>query len=155
MSHALTVEMGARLRDARLGVGLSREALAVAAGVSFRCVQSIERGNRWPRVATAAALAGALGVEFITRDGGRIVAVSGVEDTEAEWTRRYIHHRSAAVVTARVFCGDSWQWFVMPSVGKHDSRGGYSGQIAAKVGATRYLHTAGFGAMGAAWDVDG
>ena len=154
MSHALTVAMGARLRDARLGAGMSRESLAVAAGVSYRCVQSIERGNRWPRIATAAALTDALGHEFITRTGGPVVRVDGVEDTEAEWTRRYIHHRTAAVVTARVFCGDAWQWFVSPAVGKHPTAG-HSCQIAAKVAATRYLHTAGFGAMGASWDVDG
>jgi predicted ATPase/transcriptional regulator with XRE-family HTH domain len=52
---------GDLLRAARLGAGLSQEALAEAAGLSARAVSDLERGvNRAPRRDTLEALAGAL-----------------------------------------------------------------------------------------------
>src|ERR1700733_8830957 len=57
------VSFGALLRRLRLGAGLTQEALAEAAGLSYRSVSDLERGvNHRPRNETARLLAEALGL---------------------------------------------------------------------------------------------
>jgi transcriptional regulator with XRE-family HTH domain len=57
-SHAaIAPNLGARLRERRLEVGLSQLALAEAAGLSLNFVGSMERGAHLPRLETLATLA--------------------------------------------------------------------------------------------------
>ena len=56
------MSLGMNLRAAREGAGLSREVLAVRAGVSASTVSRIEAGGYRPRLATLDALAAVLGV---------------------------------------------------------------------------------------------
>ena len=52
-----------RIKQLREAAGMSQQTLAVAAGMSISVVTQLEQGNRSdPRVSTAVALAGALGV---------------------------------------------------------------------------------------------
>lgn len=53
-----------KLQRLRLERGLSRKALAQAAGVHYWSIQSWERGQHLPRGLSVAAIARALGVEF-------------------------------------------------------------------------------------------
>lgn len=53
-----------KLQRFRLERGLSREALAKAAGVHYWSIQAWERGQHVPRGLSVAAVARALGVEF-------------------------------------------------------------------------------------------
>ena len=145
-----TAEMGCRLRTARIARGLSRQALADSAGLTFRCIQSIERGCRWPRSGTADALIDALGFNFM---------ISSVEiddaETEVEWIRCYAHWRGN-VAEARIYCGaEAWAWCVEPAVEGESGERGFSCPGAAKVAATKFMHAAGYGARGRAWEIDG
>jgi len=56
------VDMGKRIRDARLAAGLTQEKTAYAAGVTFKHYQTIEGGKTNATVTTLAAIARALGV---------------------------------------------------------------------------------------------
>ena len=53
-----------RLRTAREDRGLTREELAVAAGIAVRTLAGIELGESEPRRSTVAVLATALGVDI-------------------------------------------------------------------------------------------
>jgi transcriptional regulator with XRE-family HTH domain len=61
MAHQFS---GSRLRDARRQTGLSREQLAVRAGISMSALCSYEQGRVIPTVNTGAALAEVLGVDL-------------------------------------------------------------------------------------------
>ncbi|HVE47476.1 MAG TPA: helix-turn-helix transcriptional regulator [Acidimicrobiales bacterium] len=64
-----TSVFGQRLRDRRLELGLSQEALAEAAGLHRNYVGSVERGERNIALVNILRIAGALGV-----DPGELVA---------------------------------------------------------------------------------
>jgi DNA-binding transcriptional regulator YiaG len=61
--HELPAVDPEALQAIRKSAGLSREQLAVAAGISMRTVERTERGDSRPRPVVVAALALALGVE--------------------------------------------------------------------------------------------
>jgi transcriptional regulator with XRE-family HTH domain len=65
-SAAIANAFGAVLRDCRVKVGLSQEALAGTAGVDRTFVSLLERGLRQPTLETLFRLAGALGVSPAT-----------------------------------------------------------------------------------------
>ncbi|MFI5166377.1 MAG: XRE family transcriptional regulator [Thermoanaerobaculales bacterium] len=83
-----TEELGATLRQARQGRGLSQQALADRAAVSRNFVAQIERGESIPTVATLSRLAAALattvgellGEELPTTEAGDAIAVPVVAD---------------------------------------------------------------------------
>jgi transcriptional regulator with XRE-family HTH domain len=56
--------IGKRVQASREAVGLSKNQLALAAGVNERTVRNIEAGRRTPSVSTACLLSDALGVTF-------------------------------------------------------------------------------------------
>jgi len=62
MSAETTASVGALLKEYRLAVGLTQEALAERAGISARSVQAIEGGTNKPHPDTARRLADALGL---------------------------------------------------------------------------------------------
>jgi transcriptional regulator with XRE-family HTH domain len=59
----LDVEIGARLRQARIKCGLTQADLAKAAGISFQQIQKYERGTNRLTLSTLALLRPVLGVE--------------------------------------------------------------------------------------------
>jgi len=59
---AIAVAFGRRVRDVRLQMNLTQEALAEAAGVHATFVSNVERGYRVPSVPTLLRLAHGLGV---------------------------------------------------------------------------------------------
>jgi transcriptional regulator with XRE-family HTH domain len=70
-----------RLVVSRRGeLGLTQEALAVAAGVSHRTVQNLEAGGTWPQPKTLAGIARALGLSADelreVADDGRVEVAS-------------------------------------------------------------------------------
>jgi len=60
----LQVELGQRVRSARLNLGWSQEALALEAEINRTYIGSLESGQRNPALATLARLARALGVDL-------------------------------------------------------------------------------------------
>ena len=56
-------EFGDRIRDRRLKLGLSQEALALQSGINRTCIGSLEAGERNPSLENIARLALALGVD--------------------------------------------------------------------------------------------
>lgn len=54
--------IGSNVRRVRRAQNMSRETLAVKAGLSFSTVARAERGDHWPDVSTLNALASALDV---------------------------------------------------------------------------------------------
>lgn len=58
----LLKSLGSNLKKARKKRGWTQTQLAVESGISFRGLQDIETGKRFPRTGTLDALAGALGV---------------------------------------------------------------------------------------------
>jgi DNA-binding XRE family transcriptional regulator len=61
--HAASIAFGRRLREVRLGNGLSQDTLAERAEVHSTAIGRIERGGREPRLTTILRLASALDVE--------------------------------------------------------------------------------------------
>jgi transcriptional regulator with XRE-family HTH domain len=61
-ARAASVAFGRRLREVRVGVGLSQDRLAERARVHPTAIGRMERGGREPRLATILRLARALGV---------------------------------------------------------------------------------------------
>lgn len=61
--HAASVAFGRRLREVRVGVGLSQDTLAERARVHPTAIGRIERGGREPRLTTILRLACALDVQ--------------------------------------------------------------------------------------------
>lgn len=61
---------GQRLKHLRESAGLTQVELAATAGLSMRAVQQLEAGERQPALATAAALAAALGEPVCVFTGG-------------------------------------------------------------------------------------
>lgn len=57
----LRTHLGANVKSLRRKARLSRETLAVKAGVSFSTVQRIEGDHYWPSAGTVNAIASALG----------------------------------------------------------------------------------------------
>jgi len=60
---AIAAAFGQRVREVRLRVGLTQEALAEAAGLHPTFISNVERGYRVPTVPTMLRLAHGLGVE--------------------------------------------------------------------------------------------
>lgn len=58
--------LGSRIREAREAAGLSREVLAVRAGIAASTLMRIENHGDSPRLSTLEAIAGVLGVELST-----------------------------------------------------------------------------------------
>ncbi len=58
--------LGARIRAARVGVGLSQAALAEALGISFQQVQKYEKGADRVAVSTLDSIATVLGVPLVS-----------------------------------------------------------------------------------------
>ena len=63
--HAMSATFGANVERLRLAAGLSRRALAHAAGMTDPSLLTIERGQTHPRLYYALRLAGALGVSLL------------------------------------------------------------------------------------------
>ena len=61
-NEALSMDVGARLRDLRQGIGLSMRALARESGLSANALSMIERSRTSPSVSTLYKLATAMGV---------------------------------------------------------------------------------------------
>jgi transcriptional regulator with XRE-family HTH domain len=59
---AISIDVGARLRDLRQGIGVSMRALARMSGLSANALSMIERGRTSPSVSTLYKLATAIGV---------------------------------------------------------------------------------------------
>ena len=55
---------GQRLRRLRTEQGLSREELAVKAGISFNSISNYERDAVWPTIFSASCIADVLGVSL-------------------------------------------------------------------------------------------
>lgn len=72
--------LAANLRKLREEAGLSQGSLAELAGISLMAVYRIEAEARWPRPATLAALAKALGVTSEQLQGGGAPAETSPED---------------------------------------------------------------------------
>lgn len=64
-SHALTVSVGKRLRDARLQQGLTQADLEKATGLKRSHISRIENGWRMPSLETLSRLAGALNIPLV------------------------------------------------------------------------------------------
>ena len=61
--HPRQQEFGDRIRDRRLRLGLSQEALALRSGINRTYIGSLEAGERNPSLENVARLALALGVD--------------------------------------------------------------------------------------------
>lgn len=61
----LDVEIGMRLRQARIRLGLTQTDLATAAGISFQQIQKYERGDNRIAISTLARLRPVLGIEAV------------------------------------------------------------------------------------------
>jgi transcriptional regulator with XRE-family HTH domain len=83
----LRQRIGLRIRHIRLSAGLTQEALAEVAGLSYKFIGEVERGTGNPTVDSLAAIARALNVELteffrLTEKS----TVTSVELTEADFT---------------------------------------------------------------------
>jgi transcriptional regulator with XRE-family HTH domain len=61
-NEAVSIDVGGRLRELRLGIGVSMRALARMSGLSANALSMIERGRTSPSVSTLYKLATAIGV---------------------------------------------------------------------------------------------
>lgn len=64
--RAYLVEFGAAIRSQRTARGMTLEQLAELAGLSFRYLSDIERGERNPGILNVARIAAALDMDVIT-----------------------------------------------------------------------------------------
>ena len=60
--EAVSIDVGGRLRELRLGIGVSMRALARMSGLSANALSMIERGRTSPSVSTLHKLANAMGI---------------------------------------------------------------------------------------------
>ena len=60
--EAVSIDVGARLRELRTGIGVSMRALARMSGLSANALSMIERGRTSPSVSTLHKLANAMGI---------------------------------------------------------------------------------------------
>jgi transcriptional regulator with XRE-family HTH domain len=95
MSSA-TEELGRRIRDWRIGQGLTQEELAGGSGVDATTIGKIERGERNPNVHNLIRIAVALGVdpgEFLRGMRADMVPPAELRPTPAERFQSKTHRR--------------------------------------------------------------
>jgi transcriptional regulator with XRE-family HTH domain len=89
---ALSIDVGARLRELRQGIGVSMRALARMSGLSANALSMIERGRTSPSVSTLYKLATAMGIPITAffreqPDKKDIIHCKGSSRSRVQFTR--------------------------------------------------------------------
>ncbi len=92
-------EVGRRIREQRLRLGLSQYALATACGLTQNCVYRVESGETNPQLATLREIAKVLGYSVRALIAGGSDSVPGLEQRYRR-VRRIVESDDAAALTA-------------------------------------------------------
>lgn len=98
------VSLGKRVRTLRIAHGLSQERLARDADVSHSTVWNVEAGRKMPDIATALAMARALGVtlnDLVLEEEGESAHALGQAKPDANRTRRREDRQASVSIRPR------------------------------------------------------
>ena len=93
-----TMQVGRRIRQARIEKNMTQMALADAMGVSYQAVSNWERGNAMPDISKLPELCELLGITFETLVGGPSRETETVGVMAAFATKEYVNVLSSVIV---------------------------------------------------------